>query len=154
MSYITSKSQLLWKFHFQRKPKSVKDKESLFSSWMTRFVLYLSGQTQLIMEDDYISTFWVGIHVLNLSNLLKNCLFWPMAGTQAVSTFHSNYLMTCLYWWNIYCCGLERGAIICLHWMIDMLSLSCCRKCITWAWFIAILLCWFPLTLFKPLNEV
>ena len=24
-----------------------------------------------------------------------------MAGTQAVSTFHSNYLMTCLYWWNI-----------------------------------------------------
>ena len=43
-----------------------------------------------------------------------------MAGSQAVSTFHSNYLMTCFYWWNIYCCGLERGAIICLHWMIDV----------------------------------
>ena len=42
-----------------------------------------------------------------------------MAGSQAVSIFHSNYLMTCLYWWNIYCCGLERGAIICLYWMLD-----------------------------------
>ena len=54
--------------------------------------------------------------------IIKNCLFWPAAGSQAISTFHSIYLLACLYWWNIYCCGLERGAIICLHWMIDAVT--------------------------------
>ena len=42
---------------------------------MTRSVVYLSGQTQLTIEDSSFSTFWVGIHILNMSNLLENYLF-------------------------------------------------------------------------------